>query len=1021
MKLPKSQSWLLIALTLTGCDTAPTPPRTVAPQAGISGQETEDKKALYYRGVVYLNSGDNAAAIQTLRNASVPAQDYWDREHNSQVLVSLCEAYRRNGQYVDAIEACKRSLESGSLETRDKVRALESMAVTYLWTKSYSEAIFTLKRAIEIDPGSSSRFLALAYAYNVAENYDGAIAAAKHAIGRTPRNPAAYIQLGLAHGAKKQYADAELALKTATQLDHRAFYAYYLMGLFLTQHGAFDQAVSVYQRGIERAAESAEADRPGGGQESMPWTKVSGIETTVDILYLNLARLQYRAGKYDEAIATAGIILARQGSIPNGPDAISLRAQTLAASSWAHRHKGSPDAALKEAETAYSYEPGNIWVQRSLGAAYLDRGRFDDAIRMLSQVNDNATARILEATAYAGKGQIARAMALCVNLPADQLSPADIPQTADRMALLRIFKPTVKQHLKKARSFEAKEQYAEALSELAAAYQLADDLEGQAILDTSFKIIRMNPWLAQLPIDAKIYAQRSEKLVKSGEIEAAATELMRAIKAAPFAARLYCNSALVHAELGDYPRAIRHMRIYLRAAPNAPDSSAVKNQLVEWEHLSPPPDGEPRRQAVPVSDQKTASVKSQLLPNPDQQASQSAATTPGTAKEDEKMKWEAERGELLKRAEARNAVLIADTKINTLFGASIVAYAAPGLSIDNRYIVLPESRPVKVVTVDFALLYDSHPGTQVANAKFRAEEQEASRQVEKLNREGQSMVDEYQVLVAQAGNTSLASQARSEAEAAAQRKLQDIQRKQSDVKEFRTAVERALQQRIKTQRDDLLAEIIRSLVARFAALDVDLVIDRSGPTIFGVSPVVYADPSLADTPSRTQVIGQILRVGVMDLAQVYDSHPKTQAANASFRAEEQEAAKQVEKLTQEGRLMLDEYQVLVAQAGSTSLASQARSDAEAAAQRKMASIQRNQSEVKEFRAASQRALQQRIKTHRDLLLAEIVQVGANIARNRGLQILLDTSGPGLEGLPPLINAPQAENVTQHVIAAISSS
>ena len=149
----------------------------------------------------------------------------------------------------------------------------------------------------------------------------------------------------------------------------------------------------------------------------------------------------------------------------------------------------------------------------------------------------------------------------------------------------------------------------------------------------------------------------------------------------------------------------------------------------------------------------------------------------------------------------------------------------------------------KLVVVDMAKVYDSHYKTEEANLKFRDAEQKATEQVEELNKQGQSMVDEYKELTEQSNNTVLTVEARNKAGAEAQKKMEDIQRKQGEVQNFRSNTQRSLQQRIKTHRDLLLEEITK-IVNNLAKLrGATLVVDKSGPTLFGIPSVLYADPS----------------------------------------------------------------------------------------------------------------------------------------------------------------------------------
>jgi outer membrane protein len=95
----------------------------------------------------------------------------------------------------------------------------------------------------------------------------------------------------------------------------------------------------------------------------------------------------------------------------------------------------------------------------------------------------------------------------------------------------------------------------------------------------------------------------------------------------------------------------------------------------------------------------------------------------------------------------------------------------------------------------------------------------------------------------QSKNTVLTPEARSKAEGDAQKKLEDIQRKQGEVQNFRTNTQRSLQQRIKTHRDLLLEEITKVVNDLAKRQGATLVVDKSGPTLFGIPSVLYSDPA----------------------------------------------------------------------------------------------------------------------------------------------------------------------------------
>lgn len=181
----------------------------------------------------------------------------------------------------------------------------------------------------------------------------------------------------------------------------------------------------------------------------------------------------------------------------------------------------------------------------------------------------------------------------------------------------------------------------------------------------------------------------------------------------------------------------------------------------------------------------------------------------------------------------------------------------------------------KLVVVDMARVYDNHFKTEEANAKFRDAEQKAQEQVEELNKQGQALVDEYKGLIEQSKNAVLNAEARSKAETDAQAKLEEIQRKQNEVNQFRVNTRNSLQQRIKTHRDLLLEEIGKVVVDLAKKQGATLVVDRSGPTLFGIPSVIYSDPAYDITDA---VLAEVNK----DRPPTAPTAPGSPSANPSF-------------------------------------------------------------------------------------------------------------------------------------------
>ncbi|WP_414664832.1 OmpH family outer membrane protein [Horticoccus sp. 23ND18S-11] len=148
---------------------------------------------------------------------------------------------------------------------------------------------------------------------------------------------------------------------------------------------------------------------------------------------------------------------------------------------------------------------------------------------------------------------------------------------------------------------------------------------------------------------------------------------------------------------------------------------------------------------------------------------------------------------------------------------------------------------VKVLVVDMAKLYDTHYKTVEQNAKIQADDQKAQEEVEKMNKDGNALVEEYKSLNDQSNNPALSADAKAKAQGAAQAKLEAIQNKQREVQTFIQNTRNSLGQRLNTFRSLMLEEISKVAADVAKRKGGNLLLDKAGPTAIGISNIVYAD------------------------------------------------------------------------------------------------------------------------------------------------------------------------------------
>jgi tetratricopeptide (TPR) repeat protein len=546
----------------------------------------------------------------------------------------LGRAYYLKGDYKNAVVHLKKATE---LQPND-VYNHYWLAQVYMKTGKWQEAVSSLKKAIQIKPTNSDYFKGLSYCYNELHQYDNAITAAKRAIELKPDNVSAYNNLGYAYAKNKQYDEAFKAFKKAIELNPQNAVPYGNFGFFLVEKGNYAEAAEQYKKAVSLQPNNlaylsrlASAYYMQGKYDdaldtinkTVAISTFTGIGTRIQIVAgfpvvteVFESRPAKKAGiqKEDRIIkidgkSTKGLALEKVIQKLRGQEGAEVvltikregvkkpfektltrekiipkeTAPNFGYRSLIQRHRGSREEALKDAELAYSLNSSDDWARLALGASYLDRGRYEESIELLSQVKDSTWARLLEATAHAKQGNVKKAVDIYSSIPEEKLSPKDVPLWSDRNTLLQALKPFVASKKENAKTLQAQGRYKEALDELGDALKAADDTDSKEICRAMSEIIRRDPRLSELPEEARKYVLRGEVLTEEGNFEEAAKEYRKAVQAAPYIAKLHLNTAMVYGELKKYPMAIRYMKTFLQLAPEAPNARAAQDQIYKWE------------------------------------------------------------------------------------------------------------------------------------------------------------------------------------------------------------------------------------------------------------------------------------------------------------------------------------------------------------------------------------------------------------------------------------------------------
>ena len=171
---------------------------------------------------------------------------------------------------------------------------------------------------------------------------------------------------------------------------------------------------------------------------------------------------------------------------------------------------------------------------------------------------------------------------------------------------------------------------------------------------------------------------------------------------------------------------------------------------------------------------------------------------------------------------------------------SIVAVAAIALSALTTH---AQTAP-KILVVDLAKLFDTHWKTQEQQAKLQADETKAQDQLAEITKSGNALVEQFKELDEQSKNPTATAEAKTKAQAEAQKKYEEIQQKRSEQNSFVQNTKNTLQQRFQTFKTLMIEEITKASVEIAKKKGATFLIDKSGPTLVGVSNVLYYEPSL---------------------------------------------------------------------------------------------------------------------------------------------------------------------------------
>jgi outer membrane protein len=166
----------------------------------------------------------------------------------------------------------------------------------------------------------------------------------------------------------------------------------------------------------------------------------------------------------------------------------------------------------------------------------------------------------------------------------------------------------------------------------------------------------------------------------------------------------------------------------------------------------------------------------------------------------------------------------------------------------------------------------------------------------------------------------------------------------------------------------------------------------------------------------TALLGQAQpapKILIIDLSTVFQGHYKTAEQQVIMQAQAQKAEQDLGVLNKEIDALVTQYKDIVEQAKNPAISADARTKAEADAQKKGEEIRAKQQDAQNFVNSTRRSLQDKSQNFQNVLLDEITKVASDIAKKKGATLLLNK--------PAAVYADASYDISDEVLAEVNKN
>ena len=163
------------------------------------------------------------------------------------------------------------------------------------------------------------------------------------------------------------------------------------------------------------------------------------------------------------------------------------------------------------------------------------------------------------------------------------------------------------------------------------------------------------------------------------------------------------------------------------------------------------------------------------------------------------------------------------------------------------------------------------------------------------------------------------------------------------------------------------------------------------------------------------------KIGVIDMANLYENHHKTVAQKSLIEADMKKAQEELQGLGKQAEAIVGELRKMEEDAKNPALTETAKKDLETKYSTKLQELQSKQGEINQLQQGAQRALQERTMAFREALVKEILDQVNIVAKEKGLNMVFDASGKSLNGISSIVYSDGLIDITLDVANRIKAT